>query len=221
MTDYCGQLLNDISAIDCDNPGMAGVDGSKGWIINFDEIDRDLSTVSDEGVISSLVLTAGSYARVITTDPDGIDPMWAYVPGAYRRDQVEQKVAVKIFDPSPTNKQRIVDISKGKYVVVLERLFIKNNPTAPEVKGDTVYEAWGWDTGLVIGSETASDYNDADTGGGINLQLTTSDRRKEVRPPYSIFDTDLATTVAMLEALEEPASPWQVGVCFLNVGAGQ
>jgi hypothetical protein len=98
-------------------------------------------------------------------------------------------------------------VSKGKFVVVLENNGIKNNPTAPEVKGDNVYEAWGWDTGLVLGAETQRDANDQDTGGGITLQLTTSDRRKENRPPYSVFITSLTATIAMLDALLEPVSP--------------
>jgi hypothetical protein len=204
---YCGELTENISALDCNNPGVAGVNGSKGWIINYDDIDRATSVVSASGVISDLNLVAGKYAYLIETDPDGIEPSWKYAPGAYRRDQVEQIMSVKIFDPSPTNKQRIVDLSKGKFVVILERNGIKNNPTAPEVKGDNVFEAWGWDTGLIIGADTASDYQDADTGGGITLQLTTSDRRKENRPPYSVFITSYALTVAMLEALEEPTTP--------------
>jgi hypothetical protein len=204
---YCGELTNNIAGLDCNNPSVAGVNGARGYIMNFDDIDRSLSVVSASGVISSLVLNSGKYAYLIETDPDGIEPSWKEEPGAYRRDQFSQQMAIKIFDQSPTNKQRIVDLAKGKFVVVLERNGIKNNPTAPEVKGDNVYEAWGWDSGLVIGAETASDYQDADTGGGINLQLTTSDKRKENRPPYSVFITSLTVTIAMLDALLEPASP--------------
>jgi hypothetical protein len=204
---YCGVIDENINGLDCDNPGVAGVNGSKGWIMNHDDIDKSASTVSATGVISSLVLVAGKYAYTIETDPDGIEPSWKYAPGAYRRDQVDQTMAIKIFDYTTTNKQRVVDISKGKFVVVLERNGIKNNPTAPEVKGDNVFEAWGWDTGLVLAAETASDYQDADTGGGINVQLTTSAKRKENRPPYSIFITSYTVTLAMLVALEEPVSP--------------
>jgi hypothetical protein len=204
---FCGNIDKDILGLDCDNPSVAGVDGSNGWIINYDDIDRDLSVVTADGIITSLILNAGKYARLIETDPDGVEPSWKYAPGAYRRDQVAQTMAIKLFDPSPTNKQRIVDISKGKFVVVLKRNNIKNNPVAPEIKGDNVFEAWGWDCGLILGGDTQNDYQDADTGGGINLQLTTSDKRKENRPPYSIFDTDYATTLAMLVALQEPVSP--------------
>jgi hypothetical protein len=204
---FCGELTNSISGLDCNNPGSAGVNGSKGWIINFDDVDRALSTVSATGVISSLVLVSGKYAYLIETDPDGIEPNWKYAPGAYRRDQVEQAMAIKIFDYTTSNKQRVVDLSKGKFVVVLERNGIKNNPTAPEVKGDNVFEAWGWDTGLVLGGDTQCDYQDTDLGGGITAQLKTSDKRKENRPPYSVFITAYATTLAMLVALEEPVSP--------------
>ncbi len=204
---YCGVLAENVSGLDCNNPSVAGVKGSKGWIINSDDIDDATTVVTATGVITTFALKAGKYAYTCETDPDGIEPTWKYAPGAYRRDQVEQSMAIKIFDYTTTNKQRIVDFSKGKFIVVLERNGIKNNPTAPEVKGDNVFEAWGWDTGLVLGADTACDYQDADTGGGINLQLTTSDRRKENRPPYSIFKTSYAVTLAMLVALEEPVSP--------------
>ncbi len=204
---YCGELTENIAGLDCNNPGVAGVNGSKAWIINFDDIDRALSVVSATGVISDLTLNAGKYAYLIETDPDGIEPSWKQAPGAYRRDQVEQTLAVKIFDYTVANIQRVVDLSKGKFVVVVERNGIKNNPTAPEVKGDNVFWAFGWDSGLVLAAETASDFQDADTGGGINVQLTTGAKRKENRPPYSVFVTSYALTLAMLVALEEPVSP--------------
>lgn len=201
----CSLLTENIIALDCDNPTVAGVAGN-GYIINYADIDFDLSTVAD-GVISSLVLKAGKYAYTITTDPDGIEPSWKAAPGAFRRDQYEMMVDVKIFDNSPTVKQRIVDVAQGKFVVILKNNYIKDAPVAPEVKGETVYEAWGWKTGLIMGDGTARNANDADTGGGINLQLKTSEKRKEPRPPYTVFITSLTVTEAMLDALLEPASP--------------
>ena len=203
----CANLTHNLYLQDCNNPLTPGVDGSNGYIINYDDIDLDSCTISTDRVISALVLKTGKFAYRIQTDPDGIEPVWKYEPGAYRRDQVSMMMAIKIFDNSTTVKKRIVDISKGKFVVVLENNGIKNNPTAPEVKGDNKYEAWGWDTGLVIGGETQRDANDADTGGGINLQLTTSEKKKENGPPYSIFITSLTATEAMLEALINTLSP--------------
>lgn len=202
----CADLANNLVFLDCNNPPVAGVAGT-GYIINFEDIDLDNCVISSTGVISALVLKAGKYAYSITTDPDGIEPMWKAAPGAYRRDQFEMSMQIKIFDNSPTVKQRIVDVSQGKFVVVLKNNGMKDNPVAPEVKGDNVYEAWGWKTGLIMGADTQRDANDADLGGGINLHLMTSEKRKEPRPPYSIFITSLTLTEAMLDALLEPASP--------------
>lgn len=202
----CSLLTNDINGLDCNNPPVAGVAGT-GYIMNQADIDYGLSVVSATGVISSLVLKAGKYAYSITTDPDGVEGIWQNSPGAFRRDQFMQTINVKLFDNSPTVKQRIVDLAQGRFVVILKNNGIKDNPVAPEVKGDNVYEAWGWKTGLVMGPETQRNTNDADTGGGISLQLMTKDNRKEVRPPYSVFITSLTATEAMLDGLLEPPTP--------------
>lgn len=193
----CGKLAMGVIGADCANPLVQGVKPTA-IILNHDDIDLDLTTVVD-GVITNIALKAGAIGYLAETLNNGIDANIALAKGAYYNGW-DQNFVLRIFDNSPKVKQFIDQLSKSKIVVILENKYIKYNPTSPEVKGETVYEAYGFYTGLEL-NEATRDTTDADTKGGYVLTCGCNDTAKEPTLPLTVFKTDLDTTSTMINEL--------------------
>lgn len=195
----CGKLTTGIVAYDCENPFTMGMVPTV-TLINYDDIDFDKTTVED-GVITALELKTGKTGYLAQTLNDGIDSNIALVKGAYNNGW-DTNVVVRIFDNTPEAKKFINDLSLAKVVVITQSRYIKHEAAAG-VKGNTVYQAFGFYTGLEL-NEATQDSTDADTKGGYVCTLGCDENNKEPVLPLSIFKTDLATTEQMIDALIVP-----------------
>ena len=196
----CGKLTAGVVALDCHNPLVQGVKGTA-LIFNHDDIDLDATTIDASGVMTELKLKAGASAYWVKTKDGGIDTNIAFVKGTYY-DGFDQNFVLRLFDNTPAIKAFLNELAilGAKVCVVVQNKYVKMKPTAPELKGETVYELFGFYTGLEL-NELTRDSTDTDTKGGYAVTLGCDENQKEPSLPITVFKTSLSATDDMLNAL--------------------
>jgi len=184
-----GDLTANIVAADADKPVTLGVE-SEAILINISDVDQTLTTIVG-GVITNLVLKAGKKAYSFDTLNHGLDFDDKLKKGKYRK-MFTPSTILRVFDKTQDIKSRIMEISKGIFIVILKN---KSFDTV----GATKYEAYGFYSGLEL-NDYVSNSTDAD-GVVFSLTLGTNDNAPEPSLPLSVFKTDITTTESMIKAL--------------------
>lgn len=199
MAITCGKLSSGILGADCANPLVPGIK-PRAILINRDDIDIDKTTITD-GVITELLLKGTAKAFEAETLENGIDANVAFAKGTYYNGW-DHNFVFRVFDNNPRVKKFIDELSKSRIAVIIENNYIKYSPSTDpaDVKGDTVYEMYGFYTGLEL-KEATRDAKDADTKGGWVLTCGCNDSAKEPALPITVFKTDLTSTQALIDTL--------------------
>lgn len=204
----CGKLSMGVVGVDCDNPLIMGVEPNA-IIINHSDIDIEASTIAN-GIITTLKLKMESdgktnrHGYLAQTLNDGISTNVAFAKGTYYSGW-DQNFTLRLFDNTPKVKRFIDQLAKSKVAIIVKNKHVKYATPADteEVKGQTVYEIYGFYTGLEL-NEATRDSTDADTKGGYVLTCGCDENSKEPMLPLTIFRTDLATTETMVNGLLKP-----------------
>lgn len=186
------RLAADIAA-DCAAMPVKGL-GNSGWIFNFDDVDRDASTVdnSDPSVLTSLILQTSKKAYNVFVP--GKTPFTgtnkALVVGTYVNTWTKQ-VKLVVLNEGPEVCTNIVDkLANGRFVLVLEN---KTSGTG----GKATYEVYGWEAGLTA-TEMANDKYSEETNGGYSCTLEEAGAN---RSGLFLYADSLAATKTMLQSL--------------------
>lgn len=185
-------LAADIAA-DCSAMPVKGL-GNRGWIINFDDIDREASSYdkNNTSLLTSLILATGKKAYNVyipgSTPFTGTNK--AFVKGTYVNTWTKQ-VHLVILNEGPDVTSNVIDkLANGRFVVVLE-----NKATGSG--GKATYEVYGYEAGLTA-SEMSNDKYSEETNGGYAATLEETGANKS---GLFLFAETLAATRTMLESL--------------------
>ena len=188
----CAELAADIVAAQCGKNATVGLEDEL-TLINFDDVNKAESTVTNN-VISEFVLKASKKGYKFTTLGRSLND--AGVPSVARgtyKNTVVHSLPLRIFVKTEEAKAFINKLIEGARFMAIPKN--KEIGEAGEVK----YEAYGWDNGLEI---TALVGTAAMTDGVVyDVTVSSIDGAGEGSLPKSIWDTDLATTEAMIESL--------------------
>lgn len=173
---------------DCANPIFTGLE-KVGYIINKDEI---ASMTRTDSVVSAITMVTAKKAYRIyqeTKTPfNGSNTEFA--EGAVT-NKVNKNVSFVILNDGKNIVEKAVEgLLNGEFVVVIARKWVN----APE---DNKFEIIGSETGAKC-TALSKDPNSADTDGGWAVTLTETNAPS---PEVFFFDTDVATSLAALEAL--------------------
>jgi hypothetical protein len=187
FTSICGELNADIDK-NCDNPLQAGTTDrlvviNKGDILSY-------STAVD-GSLTNIVLRSGAVAHKIDGQQNSIEPDFAMVKQTYVK-MFDHMVRAKGFNLSPATKQQLNDGKDGRYVLICENYYRGDS-------GNAAFEVYGLTTGLEM-NELSRTANSEETQGAFDILFST-DQNKEPKMPATLFDTDYATTKAIVDAL--------------------
>ena len=185
-------LATDISA-DCKNMSVKGL-GNKGWIMNFDDVDREATTfdTTNPSILTALILGTGAKAYRIFVP--GKTPFTgtnkALVAGTYVNNWTKQ-VNLVILNEGPDVTTGIVDkLANGRFIVVLE------NKTGG-AGGKATYEVYGYEAGLTASAITNDKYSE-ETNGGYAATLEEVGANKS---GLFLYSESLTATKTMLESL--------------------
>ncbi len=190
----CGSELNNVIAANCEIPALAGTYGEV-ILIPYSAIDRARSVVADD-VISEIALKTGRKAYSFTTFDNAPLGAPSLVAGTYI-NSFQHDLTLRVFVKREEIKAFLNSLANARVVAILK------NKELGEA-GEVQYEAYGWDSGLVMNPLT-SDTSMAD-GVVYEMMSGNDDISKERSLPKSVWDTDLATTEAMLASLTAEAT---------------
>jgi len=191
MTQICGLLASGIGA-DCTNPLQAGTEDTL-VLLNRTQIATLTKNISNPQVIEDIVLESAALGYVFQGLNNSIAPKSMMVKGRYFRNW-SHEINFIAFDVSPEAKQVIEDMKDGDLTAIV---YNKYKGTS----GNSAFEIYGLYAGLK--SETIErDVTNAETQGAFNILLKTDNERGlEPYQPQTLFITDYATTLAVVEAL--------------------
>lgn len=202
MTIGCNQIVDCILK-NCEQlvPGIK----DKAYFINYDCIDKDLSTFDPDNSLlcTQLVLKTLSppcYAYCVEGYNFSNEHSVALVKKTYQKVW-EHNFIFRIFDNTPEDKLWIQNAINSRFLIIIENNYSKED--AVEGDGRTVFEILGWDFGLELNAAERNTGDEEMLGGWV-LTAGCSDKLKESLPPRSYFVTDIATTRLALESLLAP-----------------
>lgn len=185
----CASELMNATAADCSNPAIAGLYGEV-ILLPYDSIDRAASSVTDD-VISEIVMKATKKGYSFASFDNSSLGAVSLVQGTYR-NTIQHDLTLRVFVKTEAIKKFVNAFVNARVVAI-----VKNKEMG--VDGDTMYEAYGWDSGLKLNTLT-SDTSMAD---GVVYELATGNDEisKEKSIQKSVWAGSLADTEEMLASL--------------------
>jgi hypothetical protein len=190
MAMTCGAITSGIT-LSCTDPLSAGVVATF-YIANKADIASITYDNTNPMLATDITMVATKTFFTVEGQLQSTEPTMAMIKGTYV-NQFEHSVKFLIFKIDPATKQQVLNMKDGNFVCIIE-----NNYTGST--GNSKYEIYGAGTGLkaeVIERNPA----DAETLGAYSIELKTQEYAREVKPPVALFDTDLATTDALVQGL--------------------
>lgn len=176
--------------LNCTKPISAGVKDLL-YLFNFADLESVVENVSNPNIIEDIVLASGAKIYRFEGKNNSNEPRAALVKGAYST-AYDHEVIFKVFSVESDTKKQLQYMANTKMVAIVENNF-------KGVAGSVPFEIYGLTSGLeLLALERI--LNDADTQGAYNLTLASNETIKEPTLPKTFFDTDYATTKAIIEA---------------------
>ena len=176
----------------CDSPIQPGVN-PRIWLANKDDI-TGFTYGSNTSLVTGITMASTKTFYVYQGFRQSVEPSVEFVPGALAIGY-DHILNFSVFDISSTQKVNLQKMALNKIVAIVENANATGN-------GDSVFEIFGAGNGLEVTALTRLS-RDADTMGSFSITLKTSDNEgKESKLPLSLWSTDYATTLALIEALE-------------------
>jgi hypothetical protein len=185
VTSVCGTLEGDIQG-DCDNPPQGGVEDLL-YLINKDDISAIVRDISNPLIVTNIVLDSGKTAFKVQGQNNSNNTRFEMVRLRFAR--------MYNHFLSPTGLERYEELAKGKFIAIV----INNFRGA---SGNAAIKIYGLDAGLVAQTIT-QDMSSADTQGAVQVGIQTDADNQVYEPhvPATLFDTDFATSLAIVEGL--------------------
>lgn len=186
------KLAADLVA-DCSKSSVSGL-RNNGYIINFDDIDRDSCTrdASNPCILTSLVLKAGKKAHrmYIPGNTPFAGTATTLVKSTYK-SKYTKTVPLVVLDNGPEVVKDIIHpLANGKFVIVLENSY-------SGAGGKNTFEVYGFEQGMSATAMAADKYAE-ETDGGWSATL------EETGAPSAgiyLFNESVTTTRAALASL--------------------
>lgn len=183
--------INTNAFLDCTKPMLPGV-GDMLYLFNWADIAAITENVSYPNLIEGLTLTGSAKIYRFEGKKSSNEPKSTLVEGRYQ-PSFTHEVVFKMFNIDSPTKQQLEYMCNTKVVAIVENNF-------KGADGEVPFEIYGLRSGLQMRALERV-LNDQDTLGAYNCTLGTSDIDKEPYLPATLFDTDYATTKAIITAL--------------------
>lgn len=178
-------------AYDCDNPPTGGAN-DRLILLNFSDIDGNVTYDGSNPLLVTNITSGAGTGFVFEGHNNSNEPRAALVKGRYVNGY-DHEVRFKCFKNDAATKEILNQLDGGLFVAILQ-----NNHKG--AAGAAAFEIYGLQTGLRL-QELERIIADAETQGAYNLLLKNDDISKPSTLPHALFDTDFATTKAIVDGL--------------------
>lgn len=187
----CPKLVSDNIAANCDNPIYEGME-EIGYLINFQDLASVAYDANNSHIVTGITLATGMKAyKVYDVSKVPMDGTQSAFAEGDVTNKIDNTVQFRLLDDGPAVAKNVIDgLLNGKFIFIGANVWENAN-------GDNKFQIFGLQKGLKMTGLTRANTT-ADNNGGHLVTLT------ETGAPsygYYIFDTDVTTTRAALEAL--------------------
>lgn len=193
MALICGAITAG-NAPACDAPIVGGTNEIM-LLMNFNEI----ASYTENGttkVIEDITMATTKRAWEFQGQLLSNEPKYSLVGKKYN-NLYKHEIKFLCFDVSPAAKLNLEKMAKGRLTAVIQYNY-------KGILEDSAYDVYGKEAGLYV-TALERNPNDPDNQGAIVVTLSSRDESLESRMPVSFFDTDYATTKALVDSLTTPA----------------
>jgi len=180
----CGKITLG-SSVDCTNPLRAGTMPTL-TLFNYDDVVSLTTSTSTPNLITALTLATNTVGYVFEGYKQDLKPTQEIIAPSNGLNQFKHSLNFIVYNIDQLQKNNIQRLAKGKFIAIVEN------------KGKTAnsFEVYGLGSGLEIVPGVARD--SFANGGGYLITLATSDQEFETMLPQTLFNTDYATTKALV-----------------------
>lgn len=187
----CSSITGNIS-ISCANPLKAGVVATF-LLGNIEDIDTLTIDGTNPTLATGLTMLTGKKMFEIQGQLLSTAPKTGSVIGKYA-NQYEHEVQFLVFANDPATKKVINALTNADVFALITN---KNTGTG----GNAKYELYGAVSGLKL-SAYERDPNNTENLGAHVITLKSAEYAREATVPLTLYDTDSATTEAIVDALK-------------------
>ncbi len=173
------------SSPDCEDPLRSGT-RPRLLLANYDDVLTVTESTSTPNLITAITMASNTVFYVFEGFKQDVKPTQEVIAPSNGQNQFKHNVGFLIYEINQLQKNNIQRLSKGRFVAIVEN------------KGKTsdAFEVYGLGSGLEIVPGVARD--SFANGGGYIIQLATMDGEFEGALPQTLFSTDYATTLALV-----------------------
>jgi hypothetical protein len=174
------------SRADCETPLKAGT-RSRLFLLNYDDLISTTASTSTPNLLTALTLATNTVSFLFEGYKQDVKPSQEIIAPSNGSNQFKHSVGFIVYEISQTQKNNLQKLAKGNFIAIVEN------------KGKSVdaFEVYGLGSGMEIIPGVARD--SYANGGGYIIQLATPDSEFEPKLPQTLFITDYATTLALVE----------------------
>lgn len=182
----CTEEITASILLDCDNLPISGLEVNA-LIFNKQDIDRAAGTFdgTNKILMTNFQCLSGKSGFKIEGFKQSNAKNYSLVVNENLPDKWLHQFNGIVFNPTAENKLQVDNLSKdGRYVVIIEQLWKGAND-------ESAFEVLGYNVGLKL---TESVNNSVENSNGITLVLASEPGYEETNVPYTLLETDYATT---------------------------
>ena len=157
------------------------------YLINFDDLLSTTASTSTPNLLTALTFATNTVSFLFEGFKQSVKPTQEIVDADGAGNAFKHSLGFLVYDISQLQKNNIQKMAKGRFIAIVE-----NNG-----KNEDSFEVYGLGSGLEIVPGLARD--PYANGGGYILQLATPDTEDEPLLPQTLFSTDYATTLALVQ----------------------
>jgi hypothetical protein len=202
----CGTIT--IGSInDCTAPLKSGT-SPRLFLANYDDLVTATESTSTPNLITSLTMASTTVFYMFEGFKQDVKPTQEVIAPSNGANQFKHAVGWIIYNISQLQKNNIQRLAKGRFIAIVEN----------KGKDSNSFELYGLGTGLEIVPGVARD--SYANGGGYILQLATPENEFEPKLPQTLFATDYATTLALVNGYAALPTITTVSDIALQVAGG-
>jgi hypothetical protein len=177
---------------DCDNPPSGGAN-DRLILFNYDDINGNVTVDPTNSLLfTDITLASGVTGFVFEGINNSNEPRSAMVKGRYVNGY-DHEVIFKVFKNSPQAKAQLQKLDGAKVVAL-----VQNNHKGED--GNAAFEIYGYETGLRL-QELERVIADSELQGAYNVNIRNDEVSRPSSLPHTLWDTDFATTKAIVDSL--------------------
>ena len=202
----CGTITTG-SRPDCESPLKSGT-RARLFLANYDQLLSATASTTTPNLITALVFSTGATSFLFEGFKQDVKPTQEIIAPSNGQNQFKHNLGFLVYEITQLQKNNLQRVAKGRFIAIAEN----------HGKDENSFEIYGLNTGLEIVPGIARD--PLANGGGYIIQLATPENEFEPKLPQTLFSTDYATTLALVDEYAALPTVTTISDLALQVAGG-